>query len=215
MTSIILLGIFLGTAATIILIIYLIDRIAQLEDLTLSVQTAAAQKKTEAAPQHPFLCYEGKALWDVMSGNSPEDFDDDDVIALKPRYELLLKKHIEKLFADGIKDGNQGRTTNKPKVPIDITTLRGKFSSWIPQPSAATIYNAGLMSVTATEEDKIALRANLDNAAGMLFSRTDLELQEPFSEALMPTPPNVEAPLLTDPANPDQTPEDDLLGPIT
>lgn len=212
MTSIILLAIFLGTAATIVLIIYLIDRIAQLENLTLSVQSAATQKQVEAAPQHTFLGHEGKALWDVMSGNSPENFNDNDLIALKPRYELLLKKHIEKLFADGVKDGKQSGTAKKPKVPIDITTLRGTFSSWIPQPTAATIYNAGFVSVTATEEERVALRANLDNSAGMLYSRTDLELQEPFSEVLMPTPPGAEAPLLADPANTDQTLEDDLLG---
>ena len=214
MTSIILLAIFLGTAATIVLIIYLIDRIAQLEDLTLSVQTAAEQRRAEAeaVPQHAFLGLEGKALWDVMSGNPPEGFNDNDLVALKPRYEMLVKKHIEKLFADGIKDGKQGGTAKKAKVPTDIATLRGTFSSWIPQPTAAAIYNAGFVSVKATDEEKIALRTNLDNSAGMLYSRTNLDLRQPFSELLMPGASKPDAALLDNSRTVDQSIEDDPLG---
>ena len=212
MTSIILLAVFLGTAATIVLIIYLIDRVGRLEALALSVQSTATVRQSVAAPQHTFLGLEGKELWDAMSGSSPEGFNDNDLITLKPRYELLLKKHIEKLFADGVKDSKQGGMAKKPKVPIDIATLRGSFSSWIPQPTAATIYNAGFASANATEEALRDLRANLDNSTGMLYSRTELELQRPFSEELMPHVNNPQAPLLEDAPVAGSSPEDDLLG---
>lgn len=214
MTSIILLAVFFGTAATIILIIYLIDRINRLERLTLDSNSAVNERSPEVAGDNSFLGLAGKTLWDAMTGTSPDGFNSNDVIALKPRYEQLLRKHIEGLFAEGVEDSKKGSPAKKPKVPTTISTLRGAISSWIPPQHAATIYNTGYASVNAGDEESARLRVSLDEATGLLYSRTELNQQQPFSEKLMPHNDNSAEDVLDDLPNIDEgtTPEDDLLG---
>ncbi len=67
MTSIILLAVFFGTAATIILIIYLIDRINRLERLTLDNNGTVAERSPETPSDNYFLGLAGKMLWDPMA----------------------------------------------------------------------------------------------------------------------------------------------------
>jgi hypothetical protein len=211
MTSIILLAVFFGTAATIILIIYLIDRINRLERLTLDNGTVA-ERSPETPSDNYFLGLAGKMLWDAMTGKSPDGFNNNDLIALKPRYEQLLRKHIERLFADGVEDSQKGAPAKKPKVPATISVLRGSISSWIPPQHAATIYNTGYASVTAGNEESAGLRVDLDESTGLLYSRTELEQKQPFSEKLMPSTDSSED-LLDDLPNIDEspTPENDLI----
>jgi hypothetical protein len=212
MTSIILLAVFFGTAATIILIIYLIDRINRLERLTLDNNATVAERNPETPGENKFLGLAGKMLWDAMTGKSPDGFNDNDLIALKPRYEQLLRKHIERLFAEGVEDSQKGAPAKRPKVPATIGILRGSISSWIPPQHAATIYNTGYASVTAGDEESAGLRADLDESTGLLYSRTELKQQQPFSETLMPSADSSAEDLLDDLPNIDEspTPENDL-----
>ncbi len=215
MTSLILLAVFFGTAATIILIIYLIDRINRLERLTLANSSTGPESSADTAGDNTFLGLAGKTLWDAMTGKSPDGFNNNDLIALKPRYEQLLKKHIERLFSEGVEDSQQGLPAKKPKVPTNISTLRGSVSSWIPPQHAATIYNAGFASVAAGSEEKVQLRASLDDATALLYSRTELNLQQPLSATLMPDDQNRDDELLEDLPDIGASPapeDEDLLG---
>jgi|TARA_B110000046_G_scaffold186007_1_gene231293 hypothetical protein len=198
MTSLILLTLLISAAATIILIIYLIDRINGLERLTLSREGPTAQTTAEGAADNSFLGLSGQLLWDAMAGKSPEGFNENDLIALKPRYEQLLRTHIERLFNEGVNDSQQGSTPKKPKVPIDITMLRGSVSSWIPPQHASAIYNAGFQSINAVEPERSTIRTSLDNASNLLYTRTSLALQQPFSALLMPVSEPVGEPVLED-----------------
>lgn len=214
MTSIILLAVFLSAAATIILIIYLIDRINRLERLTLSGNSATPDNGAASTADNHMLGLSGKTLWDAMTGTPPDGFNDNDLIALRPRYEALLRKHIEQLFKDGVKDSQAGSVAKKPKVPLSINTLRGAVSSWIPPQHAATIYDVGFKSLGAGAEELITVRDKLDSTTNLLYTRTDLDLNTPFSVLLMPAPEPEEELALDEPlqVSADPSSEDDLLG---
>ena len=84
MTTVLLLAVFFGTAAAIVLIIYLIDRVNMLEIMTMENRTSSPEASVKADPNADsvFLGLSGKILWDAMSGKTPEGFNDNDLVAL-------------------------------------------------------------------------------------------------------------------------------------
>ena len=188
MTTILLLAVFFGTAAAIVLIIYLIDRVNILEQMTLENRPSSTEAtvKIDANADSVFLGLSGKILWDAMSGKTPEGFNDNDLVALKSRYEHVLTKHIELLFKDGATDRQQGKAISKPKLPASIKTLRGTIDSWIPPQHASAIFKAGFESIEASDIDRARIASYLDDSTELLFSRTDIALRQAFSEKLLP-----------------------------
>ena len=188
MTTVLLLAVFFGTAAAIVLIIYLIDRVNILEKMTLGNRPSAPEDtvKTDPNADTVFLGLSGKILWDAMSGKTPEGFNDNDLVALKSRYEHVLTKHIELVFKEGVTDRQQGKASAKPKLPASIKTLRGTIDSWIPPQHASAIYKAGFESVNASDIDRTRIASYLDDSTELLFSRTDIALRQAFSEKLLP-----------------------------
>jgi len=190
MVTILLLAVLLGTAAAVILIIYLIDRVNRLEKITSANGEKSDDKNLDSNADSGFLGLKGKALWDAMCGKPPEGFNSNDLVALKPRYEHVLKKHIESVFAEGLDHGQSGATAKKPKPTSVIGTLRGSVESWLPPQHISTIYNVAFESASASEEDLPRLRASLDESTEMLFSRSDLTLKQPYSSLLLPMADN-------------------------
>ena len=188
MTTVLLLAVFFGTAAAIVLIIYLIDRVNMLEKMTLDNRASTPEDTVKADPNADsvFLGLSGKILWDAMSGKTPEGFNDNDLVALKSRYEHVLTKHIELVFKEGVTDRQQGKASAKPKLPASIKTLRGTIDSWIPPQHASAIYKAGFESIDASDIDRTRIASYLDDSTELLFSRTDIALRQAFSEKLLP-----------------------------
>ena len=184
MTTILLLAVLFGSVVAIILMVYLIDRVKRLESLSIQANNASAD--VQAAPNdNGFLGLSGKVLWDAMSGQLPEGFQEGDLLALKSRFEFVLQNHIETLFKLGKKDGTAGKSPETPSNPIEISTLRGSIESWIPAQHVSILYRAGHESVAA---DSIAInrvKADIDEAAQVLFSRTGLTIKQAFSEKLL------------------------------
>jgi hypothetical protein len=142
-----------------------------------------------AAEEQPDASYGnlvGKRLWDAMTGKPMPDVDDAKVAELKPRYHVVLTRHIVELFAEGLTDGKLGAAKmagNKRK----INGLRGTVISWIPQQYADSIYRAGFDSSTATEAAaREGIQANLSEAIEALCARTELRLSEPLPSKLVP-----------------------------
>ena len=188
MTTVLLLAVFFGTAAAIVLIIYLIDRVNMLEKMTLDNRASTPEDTVKADPNADsvFLGLSGKILWDAMSGKTPEGFNDNDLVALKSRSEHVLTKHIELVFKEGVTDRQQGKASAKPKLPASIKTLRGTIDSWIPPQHASAIYKAGFESIDASDIDRTRIASYLDDSTELLFSRTDIALRQAFSEKLLP-----------------------------
>lgn len=184
MTTILLLAVLFGSVVAIILMVYLIDRVKRLESL--SIQANSASADVQAAPNdNGFLGLSGKALWDAMSGQLPEGFQEGDLLALKSRFEFVLQNHIETLFKLGKKDGTAGKSPETPNNPIEISTLRGSIDSWIPAQHVSVLYRAGHESVAADGVAINRLKADIDEAAQVLFSRTGLTIKQPLSEKLL------------------------------
>jgi hypothetical protein len=211
MVTILLLAVLLGTAAAVILIIYLIDRVNRLEKITAANGDKSDDKKLETDADSSFLGLKGKALWDAMCGKPPEGFNSNDLVALKPRYEHVIKKHIESVFAEGLDHGQSGATSKKPKPTSVIGTLRGSVESWLPPQHISTIYNVAFESASATEDDLPRLRASLDESTEMLFSRTDLSLKQPYSSLLLPSAESDEETLLEEPEPEPEADDEELL----
>jgi hypothetical protein len=140
----------------------------------------------EEQPDAAFGSLVGKRLWDAMTGKPLPDVDEAKVAELKPRYHVILTKHIEELFAEGLEDGRQGKAkmaANKRKV----TGLRGTVISWIPQQHADTIYRSGFDSASATDAtSREAIQGSLSESIEALCARTDLRLSEPLPAKLVP-----------------------------
>jgi hypothetical protein len=183
MITTLLLAVLFGTAATVVLIIYLIDRINILESKALVSRDTS--EKSEPKADNGFLGFEGKALWDVMSGKLPEGFNAEDLVALKPRFEQVLQKHIEQTFAKGASDCREGVPAKNPKPTALIKMLRGEIQSWLPPQHVSTIYKVGYDTVNAEAENLEHLRASLDESAETLYTRTDLQIKSSFSERLI------------------------------
>lgn len=133
-----LLGIVL-----LILIIYLISRVNDLEAKAFSNQSAAsAEKKTEAESQKVFGGLSGRQLWDewVAMANGGEDRFG--LMGDRDRFLALLELHVRSLIKTGIENGSSG-INEPPSNPLKIKMLRGEFESYLPSSQAGRLYALG------------------------------------------------------------------------
>jgi len=195
MATILLLAVLFGSMVAIILMVYLIDRVKRLEMISLQLNSSAGSAApAPQAAENGFLGLSAKALWDAMCGKVPEGFNEADLVALKSRYEYVLQNHIETIFKLGKKDRKNGNNPETPKNPIDISTLRGTISSWIPAQHVSTLYKAGYESVEADEVNVSRLKADIDDSVNTLFTRTNLSVKHSFSDKLMDLTPTIALP---------------------
>ena len=193
MTTILLITVLIGITAAVVLMVYLIDRINHLEQYTIdNLHTAQTTRIPEAkdlpanqASKNSLSGLSGKSLWDAMCGKEPEGIDSSEISSIRSRYEIVLQKHIERIFADGRNDAGNGLPQKTPKNPVDVSTLRGVINSWIPPQHASTIYKVGYEFDKAQEGDMNRLSSSLDESCAVLYSRTDLSLTEPYSSKLL------------------------------
>ena len=155
---------------------------------------------------------QGKTLWDAMSGIPIAGVDPQTVLNLKPHYEPVLRQHIEQTFWEGYHAGKQGQSlqpSNKKMIP----TPRGSLESWMPLHHLTSLYQAGAEFANAGEEDLLRLQQTVDQITAMLYARTSLVLEVPYSKSLLVRPeaglsqdapaPETEVPALAAPQEPD------------
>ena len=181
-----LLIIVLGGAAVVV--IYLSERISIFETLLGLNPKVTSDKLAEhvAFGPNPFGDLSGENLWKAMIG---EDIDDEDVEVgdvdtLRPRYELVITRHIEMMLEDGRFDARNGeRTAVKPILRIPM--LRGSVESFIPFVEASRLYEIG-QEVEAKPENAEKLAAEVDEIVDELFGKVQLERRTSFGRSLLP-----------------------------
>ena len=174
----------MGILVLLVFIIYLLDRVNTLEKETRQfAQTLKTQK--EAAPAGPFAGLSSKKLWDAMTGRVPDGFDPTAVDEFRALYEMVLHKHVDAIFQDGVKDGQLGMLS-EPKNTKLISTSRGSVESWLPSAQVNTLYKCGLDSAQLPEDQLDAVRLALDEAGQTLYGKAMVNLDQPLSESLMP-----------------------------
>ena len=96
----------IGLLLTLILIVYLIDRVNSIEKDTRQVMNTLTENSARVAT--PFMGLAAKKLWDAMTGRDAEGLDPDGLTELRSRYQMILSKHMEALYQAGYKDGFRG-----------------------------------------------------------------------------------------------------------
>jgi hypothetical protein len=185
MTTFLQIVILFAVAAIAILIVYLIDRVNNLQRLTRLLQPDAPSTGAPTEAEGPFGDLAGQRLWAALSGVPTEGWDQTALDLVRNRYTLVLRKHIEDLFYEGLMHGKAG-TQLIPSPSRSIRTLRGTVESWIPVEHAMTIYKAGLDVATGPPETLAAVRNSLDAAVDGLFNAVSIKLARPMSETLIP-----------------------------
>ena len=131
-----------------------------------------------------------KRLWDAMTGKPLPDLDEKHVEELKPRYHVLLAKHCEELFQEGVENGKAGKAS-VPQNKRKVKGLRGSIISWIPQQHADAIYQAGFDSAAAqSPESRQPLQKSLTDAIKVIATRTGMSGGDALAERLLPLDPN-------------------------
>ncbi len=177
METTLLLIILIALALILVLLVYVVDRLMALEKMTLNLPSFGTEQEAPAdnGDKH-FGTLTGQQLWDGMNGKPVEGWTADTFHALRPRYEVVLGKHIEQLF----QAGKSGKLL--PPSPATIETLRGSVASFIPANHAQTLHGLGARS---NSEAAAELADALDDVTEILYGRTGLDLRRPYSEKLL------------------------------
>ena len=181
-----ILILILGGAA--IVVIYLSERINIFETLLGLNPKVTSDKLAEHVTfgPNPFGDLSGENLWKAMAGEEINDdsIDIGDVESMRPRYELVITRHIEMILEDGRFDARaKERTPVKPILRIPM--LRGSVESFIPFTEASRFYEIG-QEVETKPENAEELASEVDEIVDDLFSRVQIERTTSFGRALLP-----------------------------
>ena len=128
----------------------------------------------------------GMTLWEAMSGSPVEGWEDENLEPMRPRYRIVLQKHLEAIFDEGLLDGHQETYKHLPSNTMLVSMLRGSVESWIPQNYASGVYQIGLEWSKQDLSEAKRLREKLDLIADEMFSACEIELKNPLSKILLP-----------------------------
>tara|TARA_B100000530_G_scaffold328809_1_gene270028 strand:- start:25 stop:663 length:639 start_codon:yes stop_codon:yes gene_type:complete len=147
----------------LVLIIYLISRVNDLEAKAFSSQGAAnpAEKKTENEPQKVFGGLSGRQLWDEWVSIANGGDDQHDLKGDRDRFLALLELHVRSVIKTGMEHGAAG-ANEQPSNPLKIKMLRGEFESYLPSSQASRLYELGReLGASEDAQQRAALREAL------------------------------------------------------
>jgi len=199
----------------VILTLYLIDKVNHLQQTQEPEPTPMPPLPMPEPPTDIlFAGLEGKKLWDAMTGKPVDGFDATLIDALRAHYEPILREHITETFRDGVECADE-TDTGVPASQRKIPTVRGFIQSWLPPQHLGSIYRVGIEygAVKGKDPDPdivMRLRETLDSVTDMLYKRTSISYEVPFSELLMAEPEPEPQPVL---ALTDQTATEQVLQP--
>jgi hypothetical protein len=166
-----------GVLLLVVLSFYLIDKI----NVIYRKHTGPEIPKTY--DDGLFADLTGKALWDAMSGIPVPGYPGDLVEKLRPHYEPVIRQHIEHVFMQGRQDGAKD-AQSVPQNVRKFPTPRGSLESWLPMHHVASLYQVGFDDAQHPE-NWLSNQQTLDQVVAMLYARTGLILEEPYSRHLM------------------------------
>ena len=174
----------------VILTLYLIDKVNHIQqNQTPEPEPMPPLPMPEPPTDILFAGLEGKKLWDAMNGKPVDGFDASLIDALRAHYEPILREHITETFRDGMESADES-DAGVPASQRKIPTVRGFIQSWLPPQHLGSIYRVGIEygAVKGKDPDPdivMRLRETLDSVTDMLYKRTSITYEVPFSELLM------------------------------
>lgn len=175
----------IGLLLILVLIIYLVDRVNTIERETRKMAHTMAPPPERA--KDPFAGLAGRRLWDAMTGNPPDNLSADVLAEVRERYDLVLHKHMEAIYKEGWRDGERGMTGEPANTRV-ISTATAQVESWLPGPQVKTLYQCGLEASQRPPELWDSIRADMDEAANIIYGKTLMEVRQALSAWLMPMP---------------------------
>lgn len=128
----------------LILIVYLIGRVHELELKTTNA-IASPSNASSTKPQRPhkiFSGLRGQQLWDQYVNLAGGHADEYELLQDQDRFFALTELHLRTLLKAGLRSQSDS-TSSIPPNPLNLTTLRGEFESYLPTSQAARIYTIG------------------------------------------------------------------------
>ncbi|OUV02359.1 MAG: hypothetical protein CBC42_06095 [Betaproteobacteria bacterium TMED82] len=188
MATLLLFILLFFSAALLVMVIYTIDRLNSVEKITSVLNSVVAPSPSVSGieAQAMFDGLTGMTLWEAMSGKPVEGWDEEVLETMKPRYKIVLQKHTEAIFDEGLLDGHQETYKHLPSNTMIVSMLRGAVESWIPQNYASGVYQIGLEWSRNDISEAKRLRERLDLLVDEMFSDCDIELKSPLSRTLLP-----------------------------
>lgn len=186
LNTILMLLIFIGLVGVMLVVFFTLEKVND-------IATGKSPSKPRFNAADSFGGLSGKDLWDAMIGVPIRGITPKEIQPLKPRYEVVLQKHLEILFEEGQHDGREGFAMPVRCERI-VPTLRGEIESWIPHEYASGIYKIGYTLITEPDEDLDKLREQLDEIGDELFYAAGLP-PIPLSKLLLPYKDEEEMPL--------------------
>ena len=147
----------------LILIIYIISRINDLEAKAFSIQGTATPtgKNTADESQKVFAGLSGRQLWDEWVSMANGGDDQYGIKGDRDRFLALLELHVRSLIKTGMEHGALG-TNEPPSNPLKIKMLRGEFESYLPSSQAARLYELSKeLGASEDAQQRAALAAAL------------------------------------------------------
>tara|TARA_B100000575_G_C23123406_1_gene650462 strand:+ start:434 stop:1366 length:933 start_codon:yes stop_codon:yes gene_type:complete len=188
MATLLLFVLLFFSAALLVMVVYTIDRLNSVEKITSVLNSVIAPSPSAGAYESEamFEGLSGMTLWEAMSGSPVEGWEDENLDPMRPRYRIVLQKHVEAIFDEGLLDGHQETYKHLPANTMLVSMLRGSVESWIPQNYASGIYQIGLEWSKQEVSEAGRLREKLDLIADEMFSACEIELKNPLSKVLLP-----------------------------
>ena len=188
MATLLLFVLLFFSAALLVMVVYTIDRLNSVEKITSVLNSVIAPSPSMGSyeSQAMFEGLSGMTLWEAMSGSPVEGWEDENLEPMRPRYRIVLQKHLEAIFDEGLLDGHQETYKHLPANTMLVSMLRGSVESWIPQNYASGVYQIGLEWSKQDLSEAKKLREKLDLIADEMFSACEIELKNPLSKILLP-----------------------------
>ena len=192
--EIFLLILIMTIGAACIYVVYLASRVWLLEKMSgisPKVTTETIDEYITHGP-NPFGTLSGEKLWKAMSaetwskalGAKVEEID-----GYRPRYKIVLTRHIESLFDEGRFDGQAGKRESASTL-LRVPMLRGSVESFLPFAEAQRLYELGFQSATVDPKKRDNIADELDGLVAELFEVCHLAVEKPFSQFLLPVAGN-------------------------
>ncbi len=183
MSNFLLLLILFVLASVLLLIVYLIDRVNIIEKVTLKFTGDSKLQETDKSGIFGELRAEN--LWGAMSGIPTPGWDNERLTEVRPRYEVILQKHAQAIFDEGVLDGKK-EETNPPSNTYTVGTLRGNVESWIPQQYADEIYESGNERGKNPDGDLKDIKNNINQSYSNMLKQVSLEPAKMLSDLVLP-----------------------------
>jgi hypothetical protein len=193
-TAVITMSLMLGLVL-MILIIYLISRVNDLESRTFAAlsQTSMQETKQEPAAKAVFAGLSGRELWDEWVSIANGGDDQYSIAGDKDRFLALLELHVRSLIKTGREHGAAG-ISEPPSNPLKIKMLRGEFESYLPGSQAERLYQLGKeYGASPDGANNNALAANIEESVDSVAMSVDAGSS--FVEQIMRDLPSHQAPV--------------------